>query len=688
MANGLFGGGNGTAENPYLVEDAADLNAVRNNLSAHYKQVADIDLSEYNWIPIGTSDNPFVGTYDGNSFKIHNFKMEYNDYYSDSDVLGMFGYISNSTIKNVEIVNCFINSTDDNDVGVLVGYARNSSIENCKITGTVTVQYAYNCGGIACYIDSSEIKNCTIDMQLTADGDVGGIASYNDQGSIKNCQITVQINTNSGAGGVTQYNYYGTIADCKVTVQFNSESEYNNFGGIVEYNDYGSITNCEVIIQFDTDSVWEAGGIVQYNNYGTIKNCKVNGFITAIRSAAGITAFANGGTIENCQVDATIKVTDSWGSEAAGIAGNCYSASKISQCYFKGTVESASGVTGGIVGNILDTESIIEQCYSEGVVKGLENVGGVIGAQWGGTVKDCYSKASVSGESLIGGLVGVSIAQIQNCYSIGQVRGNYDFGGLVGALWGGTIINSYYNVDVSGCSDTDKGEPRTTEQMTYPYDDNTYIGWDFENVWAHDAGGSLNDGYPILRWQLPQITWVDSELKEIPIMWQSIEFIAPVKEDAEILTAKYRIVTNDIGGYFDNLGFFINLSNEKLTGSEKVFLPIPRIQQGEIREFPVFGAVQEVQIVAAHIMFKETVTGNNSNYVQLQLVNKESDEIISTLTFLEDINAASYEVISFGPVNEEYGAINLYKGVALKVEQFGAGMELPEAILIIEWDLR
>ena len=87
-------------------------------------------------------------------------------------------------------------------------------------------------------------------------------------------------------------------------------------------------------------------------------------------------------------------------------------------------------------------------------------------------------------------------------------------------------------------------------------------------------------------------------------------------------------------------------------------------------------------------MFKEAVSGNNSNYVQLQLVNKESDKIISTLTFLEDINVASYEVISFGPVSEEYGVINLCKGVALKVEQFGAGMELPEAILIIEWDLR
>ena len=29
MANGLFGGGDGTSSSPYLIEDAHDLNAIR-----------------------------------------------------------------------------------------------------------------------------------------------------------------------------------------------------------------------------------------------------------------------------------------------------------------------------------------------------------------------------------------------------------------------------------------------------------------------------------------------------------------------------------------------------------------------------------------------------------------------------------------------------------------------------------
>ena len=46
----VFAHGTGTEADPYLVETAADLNGVRDYLSAHFKQTADIDLSGYeNW---------------------------------------------------------------------------------------------------------------------------------------------------------------------------------------------------------------------------------------------------------------------------------------------------------------------------------------------------------------------------------------------------------------------------------------------------------------------------------------------------------------------------------------------------------------------------------------------------------------------------------------------------------------
>ena len=96
-----FAHGTGTAEDPYLVETADDLNGVRDYLDAHFKQVADIDLSGYaNWIPIGNAIAKFVGVYDGGYHKISslviNRPME--------DYVGLFGYTLNLTSTTLQIL--------------------------------------------------------------------------------------------------------------------------------------------------------------------------------------------------------------------------------------------------------------------------------------------------------------------------------------------------------------------------------------------------------------------------------------------------------------------------------------------------------------------------------------------------------------------------------------------------------
>ncbi len=42
------------------------------------------------------------------------------------------------------------------------------------------------------------------------------------------------------------------------------------------------------------------------------------------------------------------------------------------------------------------------------------------------------------------------------------------------------------------------GEGRSTAEMTFPYDDNTYADWDFASVWGADHDYSINNGYPYL----------------------------------------------------------------------------------------------------------------------------------------------------------------------------------------------
>lgn len=91
-----FAGGDGTKENPYQVSTPEQLNAVRNDLDAHYIQMNDIDMSGWgNWESIGNAisiwggaiggsdykapvytDNYFTGEYDGNNYNISNFRKQ------------------------------------------------------------------------------------------------------------------------------------------------------------------------------------------------------------------------------------------------------------------------------------------------------------------------------------------------------------------------------------------------------------------------------------------------------------------------------------------------------------------------------------------------------------------------------------------------------------------------------------
>lgn len=89
MAYGMFGGGTGTAIDPFLIEDANDLDAIRRNVTAYYKLVNNINLG----VPpfsIGKGWDPirgFSGKLDGNGKKIINLYINL----PDSDNVGLFG---------------------------------------------------------------------------------------------------------------------------------------------------------------------------------------------------------------------------------------------------------------------------------------------------------------------------------------------------------------------------------------------------------------------------------------------------------------------------------------------------------------------------------------------------------------------------------------------------------------------
>lgn len=83
----------------YLIAVESQLRSISiYGLDKNYMQQNDIEISDEEWIPIGTSDNPFTGSYNGNGFKIIGF----TDKHSDST---LFGSANGADLYNITFSN-------------------------------------------------------------------------------------------------------------------------------------------------------------------------------------------------------------------------------------------------------------------------------------------------------------------------------------------------------------------------------------------------------------------------------------------------------------------------------------------------------------------------------------------------------------------------------------------------------
>ena len=123
------------------------------------------------------------------------------------------------------------------------------------------------------------------------------------------------------------------------------------------------------------------------------------------------------------------------------------------------TSNHGSSQAGGVVGYSWGT---IENCSVSGSVSGTVYVGGVVGAQWGGSITGCSSSATVKGTVDVGGVAGQtnSSATLTACYATGNVTieinpaKNIAGGSLVGMNAGSSLLACYAtgNVTSTGSS--------------------------------------------------------------------------------------------------------------------------------------------------------------------------------------------------------------------------------------------
>ena len=245
-----------------LVNTVYDLQNIENNLSGTYALGTNIDASATsNWnrgagfVPIGTLQNPFFGSLNGESFAINNLTIN-----SSAAYVGLFGAIGlGGSVQNLGIGNISLTaagwdgSGDYAHVGALAGINQ-GTISDSYATGTIVSASPYG----------------------TAP-DTGGL-----------------VGTNSGSIG---YSY----ASVNITERSTGDALY--LGGLVGWNQSGIITQSYATGTVTNTSISDAevGGLIGVNS-GRVSQSYSIGAVSGLGNLGGLIG-SNSGTVASSYWD-------------------------------------------------------------------------------------------------------------------------------------------------------------------------------------------------------------------------------------------------------------------------------------------------------------------------------------------------------------------------------------------------
>lgn len=514
----LFTEGDGTESMPYGVSTPEQLDAVRNDLDAHYKLLNDIDMTAatslggayYNagegFAPIGTYASPFRGEFDGNEYAIIGLNQK-----RTGSLLwcgGLFGRVNSGYIHDlgmvsgsIEIINTDIYSC----AGGIAGYLDSATVENCYNTGyvgnsTPDTMGGGIAGGIAGNaVGNSVIKNCYNTGSVNSDTVAGGIVGQMaDNSLVDHCYNTgdMDISNESNSmyastiGGITGSMSGNGIQNSynsgNITFTNNSSSPgYMSVGGIAGRTDSGTISDSHNSGNISSTGLCATGGLTGFLSNCTISNCHNTGMVSGIGKGAdgGIAGLISQGEVQKCYNTGQI---DNLGSadgffNAGGIAGTI-NEGEIHESFNKGNINnncqasSYATYTGGIAGEVMG--SVIDNSYNVGDISSrlgsyAVTVGGIVGTLYGdtsSTLEKCYNLGNVTGYAntgysvYIGGISGSSGSGIKShCYFLDRTPngdGNWSYTGV-----------------------TSITQEQAAQQATF-------TGFDFAAVWTLEGNGT------------------------------------------------------------------------------------------------------------------------------------------------------------------------------------------------------
>jgi hypothetical protein len=258
--------GSGTETDPYIITNADELQAMRDDLSAHYQLGNDIDACDtQNWNegagfePIGNGTTAFTGSLDGRMHTITGLYINRGA----GEYIGLVGVALNGAeISNVGLADADI--TGFKKVGALVGKNENSTVSCCWSSGTVRGLESgginSRVGGLAgVNVHNGLMVKCYSTANVTSGaGQVGGLSGYNGHGSIViDCYAMGDVTGLYKVGGLVGDNCYpegGYVMSCYSTGKVTGIG-----GGLIGFNYNGGVTY---------DSYWDIGTSGKATSYG------------------------------------------------------------------------------------------------------------------------------------------------------------------------------------------------------------------------------------------------------------------------------------------------------------------------------------------------------------------------------------------------------------------------------------
>lgn len=441
--------GEGTEENPYLITSTNDFAYLVSQLATYdsnygygqfFKQIADIKAPIPNCLYQGNAykSAPFAGNYDGDSHKILNLTYLGTNGGEQSDAIGLFSILHDgAVIRNLDIEGADI-EYPGNCCGLLAGVANgNIRIENITLNGNIK-STKDKVGGLIGYIEGNaqslaqiSIRNVRLGVSFSESGSsyIGALIGWAENASIQVEDISSDgifknLRGNNHVAGLIG-KLYGQIDARKIKLQHTTLNDFpisgnQNVGGLIgEAFLQAASSFKDITIDMPIKGSSYVGGLI-----GQIRSETPTNILIAIEN------FQLSNPANRSQIQG--------GSYVGGMIGyshkthaNAFTIELKGESLFHASITGQS-VIGGIFGSLDDTQiqfTPASRLYMDN--ESLEASSGICG-----TLAGALSYQEPGKEILLDPEILVINPNI-------KIKGGNNVGGIIGTLYNGTLTGTY-----------------------------------------------------------------------------------------------------------------------------------------------------------------------------------------------------------------------------------------------------